>query len=160
MPRYVDAEEVKHIMNQYIDKTGNDVFTRYHITDFLNEADGKFQGIYFSLDEVADIIYDLLGDECACNFNDIDEWMCGKCAYAPIECPNPKEHLGCWKQYLITKRKELDNIPYCDRVKKNQNCETCEHYKYDVNYGEKVCYALDTRKIVEKEKLESGYYPY
>ena len=41
MSRYIDAEEVKHIMNEYIEKTGNDIFTRFHVTDFLNEADSK-----------------------------------------------------------------------------------------------------------------------
>jgi len=41
MSRYIDAEEVKHIMNEHIEKTGNDIFTRFHVTDFLNEADSK-----------------------------------------------------------------------------------------------------------------------
>ena len=41
MARYIDAEEVKHIMNEYITKTGCDIFTKYHLTDFLHEASSK-----------------------------------------------------------------------------------------------------------------------
>ena len=32
-------------------------------------------GLY-TAHEVAVIIADLFGDDCACNFNDIDEWFC------------------------------------------------------------------------------------
>lgn len=49
--------------------------------------------------EVACIIADLLGDMCACDFNDIDEWLPYKCDFAGKECPNV---IGttCWEQYL------------------------------------------------------------
>lgn len=54
----------------------------------------------FTIDEVAEILYELFGDDCACNYNGIDEWLPMRCAYSETECPNPKEHLACWKQYL------------------------------------------------------------
>lgn len=59
----------------------------------------------FALDEVAEIIYELFGDGCACNFNDIAEYMYDKCQYSLTECPYPKEHLGCWKEYLKSMKK-------------------------------------------------------
>lgn len=51
--------------------------------------------------EVAEIIADLFGDECACNYNGNDEWLPQSCKYAETECPSPKEKNGCWMQFLI-----------------------------------------------------------
>lgn len=55
----------------------------------------------YTLEEVAEILHDLFGDDCACNYNDIDEWLSLSCKYADTECPNPKEKYGCWKQFLL-----------------------------------------------------------
>ena len=49
--------------------------------------------------EVASIIADLFGDDCACNFNGIDEWLWKYCDFADDECPNPVG-VACWEQYL------------------------------------------------------------
>ena len=49
--------------------------------------------------EVACIIADLFGDPCACNFNDIDEWLPYKCDFRETCCPNPVG-VACWEQYL------------------------------------------------------------
>lgn len=52
-------------------------------------------------DEVAELLRDIFGDECACNYNGIDEWLPQCCKYAETgECPNPKDN-GCWKQFLL-----------------------------------------------------------
>ena len=55
----------------------------------------------YTLEEVAEILRDMFGDECACNYNDIDEWLPMACKYAENDCPNPKEKNGCWKQFLL-----------------------------------------------------------
>ena len=54
-------------------------------------------GLY-TAHEVAVIIADLFGDNCACNFNDIDEWLPFKCELLDA-CPNPCG-VACWEQYL------------------------------------------------------------
>ena len=54
----------------------------------------------FSVSEVAQILADLLGDYCACNFNGNDEWLPKICKHES-ECPNPSDRLACWKQYVI-----------------------------------------------------------
>lgn len=54
----------------------------------------------YSCYEVASIIADLVGDNCACNFNGIDEWLPKYCAYAYSSCPNPGG-VNCWVQYLM-----------------------------------------------------------
>lgn len=61
-----------------------------------------------AIDEFTQILYEMFGDDCACNFNGIDEWLPYCCEYAQTECPSPSEHLGCWKQFLkhYTKKEE------------------------------------------------------
>lgn len=55
----------------------------------------------WTTEEVAEILARVLGDECACNFNGIDEWLPESCKYADTECPTPKEKHGCWIQFLM-----------------------------------------------------------
>lgn len=38
MGRLLDSEQIKHVVNEYIDRTGADIFTREHIFDFLTET--------------------------------------------------------------------------------------------------------------------------
>ena len=56
-------------------------------------TDGKY-----TAHEVAVILADAFDDDCACNFNGIDEWLPLKCELLDA-CPN---HCGvaCWEQYL------------------------------------------------------------
>ena len=57
----------------------------------------------YTLEEVAEILASVIGDECACNINGIDEWLPERCKYTEIaeECPHPKEKHGCWMQFLL-----------------------------------------------------------
>lgn len=55
----------------------------------------------WTTEEVAEILARVLGDECACDFNGIDEWLPESCKYADTECPTPKEKHGCWIQFLV-----------------------------------------------------------
>lgn len=52
----------------------------------------------YNTHEVAEILADLFGDSCACNFNGIDEWLPEKCELQAA-CPNPVG-VACWEQYL------------------------------------------------------------
>lgn len=51
------------------------------------------------VDIVAQMLCDAIGDPCACNINGNDEWLSTVCDLQ-IECPYPKDGLGCWKQYI------------------------------------------------------------
>lgn len=55
----------------------------------------------WATDEVAELLANIFGDECACNWNGNDEWLPEVCKYAETTCPSPKEVNGCWKQFLI-----------------------------------------------------------
>ena len=52
----------------------------------------------YTAHEVAEILTDLFGDACACNFNCIDEWLPEKCELLDA-CPNVVG-VACWEQYL------------------------------------------------------------
>lgn len=48
--------------------------------------------------EVACLLAELFGDDCACNFNGINEWLPEKCDFIDI-CPNTVG-VACWEQFL------------------------------------------------------------
>lgn len=47
---------------------------------------------------VACLLAELFDDTCACNYNDIDEWLPEKCELLD-SCPNPVG-VACWEQFL------------------------------------------------------------
>ena len=51
------------------------------------------------VETVAQMLYHALGDECPCNYGSSDGWLPEVCELQD-ECPNPKDKLGCWKQYI------------------------------------------------------------
>jgi hypothetical protein len=60
----------------------------------------------YSTHEVAEIIAELFGDDCACNFNSIDAWLPFKCELQSA-CPNPVG-VACWEQYLKYRDTKMD----------------------------------------------------
>lgn len=48
---------------------------------------------------VACLLTELFDDTCACNYNDIDEWLPEKCDFRDTECPKPVG-VACWEQFL------------------------------------------------------------
>lgn len=58
---------------------------------------------------VAEMLYQLFGDYCPCNFNNIDEWLPELCDLQK-ECPFPQDKLACWKQFIehYSERKDSD----------------------------------------------------
>ena len=63
-----------------------------------NEMEANMGNGLYTAHEVAVILADAFGDDCACNFNGIDEWLPFKCELLDA-CP---KHCGvaCWEQYL------------------------------------------------------------
>ena len=57
------------------------------------------------VDTVAETLYRAIGDRCACNVNDNDEWLSEVCELQE-QCPHPKDLLGCWKQFVKHYRSE------------------------------------------------------
>ena len=52
----------------------------------------------YTAHDVACILAEFTGDDCACNFNGIDEWLPEKCELMDA-CPYPVG-VACWEQYL------------------------------------------------------------
>lgn len=50
---------------------------------------------------VADLLEEMFGDRCACNYNDIDEWLPDTCSETD-RCPQG----DCWMQFVAAKYKE------------------------------------------------------
>lgn len=75
-----------------------DVVTAYDIANAptIEPKKGKW-----TTEEVAEMLFNMFGEDCACNFNGIDEWLPERCKYAESTCPNPKEKHGCWMQFLL-----------------------------------------------------------
>ena len=74
----------------------------------------------YSPSQVAEILTDLFGDPCACNFNGIDEWLPEHCEFRDTCCPNPTEG-SCWEQYLkhkdqVTVKSDDGKCPYYQGV--------------------------------------------
>ena len=51
----------------------------------------------YTVHEVACILAEAFGDDCACNFNGNDEWLPEKCEVID-SCPEPVG-VACWEQY-------------------------------------------------------------
>lgn len=65
-----------------------------------NEDRQTEQGL-FTLDQVAEFLYEAFGDSCACNFNDNSEWLSAVCRFCESnECPGPPDKLDCWREYV------------------------------------------------------------
>ena len=65
------------------------------------DAEAERKKGMWTTEQVAEMLANLFGDECACNCNGIDEWLPSACKYADTQCPDPKEKHGCWMQFLI-----------------------------------------------------------
>lgn len=90
-----------------IDEWKND-FKGY--VNALNIPRDDYNGIMEYIDElpsaepewnnhtVACLLADMFDDPCACNYNDIDEWLPKKCEVID-SCPNPVG-VACWEQFL------------------------------------------------------------
>lgn len=51
------------------------------------------------IDDVAEMLADLFGEECCCNYNGIDEWLPFLCEHSDT-CPEAIGKNGCWKQFI------------------------------------------------------------
>ena len=62
--------------------------------DELREMDGQL----YTVHDVAVILANVIGDDCACNINSNDEWLPQVCELQEA-CPKP-DGVACWEQYL------------------------------------------------------------
>lgn len=86
----------------------SDLIDRQDVLDAVNDCGICIQRILdipsaeperkWTVHEVACILSELFGDDCACNFNGIDEWLPEKCELQDA-CPNPVG-VACWEQFL------------------------------------------------------------
>lgn len=61
----------------------------------------------YSEHQVAEILAELFGDRCACNYSDISDWL-PYCCEMLSECPEPAG-VACWEQYLKHRKTRGDD---------------------------------------------------
>lgn len=97
--RLIDADALMTWFNNHYD---DEEVTVGYISGLIKEQptiEEHKKGM--TLDEVAELLSNMFGDDCACNFNNIDEWLPMSCKYSETTCPQPNEPHGCWKQFLV-----------------------------------------------------------
>lgn len=92
MDKLIRADKLLQVLIDDINISGANLA---RIKRYIEEAPGLR---LYTPHEVAVIIADLFGDDCACNFNGIDGWLPDKCELTAA-CPNPVG-VACWEQYL------------------------------------------------------------
>lgn len=69
------------------------------VAEMIVKAVNESQTEKYSPHEVAEILANLFGDTCACNYNGISDWLPEHCDFAMTCCPDPVG-VACWEQYL------------------------------------------------------------
>ena len=59
------------------------------------------------VDDVARMLTWFFDDHCPCNYNGIDEWLPYTCEILD-ECPDPKDKMACWKQFVKHYKRRRD----------------------------------------------------
>lgn len=59
------------------------------------------------IDTVAEMLAELFGEECCCNYNGIDEWLPFLCEHSDT-CTDVIGTNGCWKQFIKHWRAKKD----------------------------------------------------
>lgn len=61
----------------------------------------------YTAHEVACLLAETIGDDCACNVNGNDEWLPEYCDFREDKCPYP-EGVACWEQFLKYREKRSE----------------------------------------------------
>lgn len=100
MPKMIDPKAAReHILANY----PNDPLLR---SMGLTLVEGLPKVDSYTAHDIAVIIAELFGDDCACNHNGIDEWLPEKCELLDA-CPYPVG-VACWEQWLKHRNTQMD----------------------------------------------------
>lgn len=61
----------------------------------------------YTAHEVAEILAEVTGDDCACDVHGNDEWLPEFCEFSQTVCPDPAG-VACWEQYLKWREKRKE----------------------------------------------------
>lgn len=104
MPRLIDAEALKEEISDWYDSLGGttnhcDHLARDVLQSVMDDIEHAPTIEAISLDTVAEMLAELFGEECCCNYNGIDEWLPSLCEHSEA-CPETMGKNGCWKQFI------------------------------------------------------------
>lgn len=100
MAEYIEREALKQEIEK-LKRLHNTCYPARHfvVSDIMACIHNAPAADVVEVETVAQMLCDAVGDECPCNYSPTDEWLTEVCELQD-ECPNPKEKLGCWKQYI------------------------------------------------------------
>lgn len=94
--------KVEHAVN--FKRVGNDFWEE------LDKEDKLKNGTLIDIETVAKLMVEMF-DDCPCNYNDIDEYMCEHCGdWCDKSCVSVSatgDYTPCWVKYLTAKLEEL-----------------------------------------------------
>lgn len=97
--RLIDADALaKFIDYGHLNNPNEKLYSENDIREMIDDAPTVDAQPEWNNHTVACLLAELFGDTCACNYNDIDEWLPEKCELLD-SCPNPVG-VACWEQFL------------------------------------------------------------
>jgi len=108
-PDYIDRRKLTAKMRELIPTR---LFNEEDMLDLVNEqprADvvERKKGEW-TTHEVACLLAEVIGDNCACNVNGNDEWLPFVCEFAETTCPDVAG-VACWEQFLKHRERRKDD---------------------------------------------------
>ena len=79
----------------------------YMVKDLADRTKAELENVKgerYTAHDVAVLLAEVIGDDCACNVNGNDEWLPEKCELQDA-CHNP-DGVACWEQWLKWRKKE------------------------------------------------------
>lgn len=109
--RLIDADVLKHelFIRQHL-LNADSLWKTLEIMDAQPTADvvERKKGEW-TTHEVACLLAEVIGDNCACNVNGNDEWLPFVCEFAETTCPDVVG-VTCWEQWLVHRKEKTDGL--------------------------------------------------
>lgn len=96
MPRLIDADALPVHKAYCVDEAGWGA--NFYVAD-KSDIDNAPTIDAVPVDAVAQMLFDLFGDGCPCNYNDIAEWLGGSNGCTE-NCDKNEDPLLCWKLFI------------------------------------------------------------
>ena len=110
--------------------------------------------------EVACLLAEMFGDNCACNFNDISEWLPQYCDFPDSCCPHT-DGVACWEQFL--KYRELHDLKTEALNALDRIFDNCEEIDKCLPTNERTGYKMlpdveKIRKYINRSSIDEEDY--
>lgn len=105
MPKHIDADALLSEAKKLSGPHTGDGWDNWGVYALIERQPAA--NVYI-VHDVAVILAEVTGDDCACNVHGNDEWLPMCCEFAETVCPDPGG-VACWEQYLKWREKRKEN---------------------------------------------------